>query len=69
MTKITTSLLAILATLLMSACHRVATTDGRDRPVIETIHLETHVTITPERPLDVSVKHPPQPSKEVPPCQ
>ena len=69
MTCLTTPLLTILSTLLMSACHRPATTDGRDGPVIETIHLETHVTVSPERPLDINVSRAAQPSKEVSPCR
>jgi hypothetical protein len=69
MTNITTPPLAILAMLLMSACYRAAPAAIRDKPVIDTIHLETHVTVTPERPLDINVKHAPQPSKEVPPCR
>ena len=69
MTNFTTPLLAILATLLMGACRRPAPTTGRDRPVVDTIHLETHVTVAPEHPLDTNVGHTAQPSKEVPPCR
>ena len=69
MTNITTPLLAILATLSMGACYRPVPTTARDRPVVDTIHLETRVTVTPEHPLDTNVKHTAQPSKEVPPCR
>lgn len=69
MTNITTPLLAILATLMMGACHRAAPAAIRDKPVIETIHLETHVTVAPEHPLDSNSSHAAQPTKEVPPCR
>ena len=69
MTNITTPLLAILATLPMGACYRPAATTAHERPVIETIHLETRVTVTPERPFDINARHAVQPSKEVPPCR
>jgi hypothetical protein len=69
MTNITTPLLAILATLLIGACHRPAIPASRDKPVIDTIHLETHVTVTPECPHDANGSHATKPSKEVPPCR
>ena len=69
MTNITTPLLAILATLMMGACHRAAPAAIRNRPVIDTIHLETHVTVAPERSHDPNASHTAQPSKEVPPCR
>ena len=69
MTNITTPLLAILATLMMGACHRAAPAAIRDKPVIDTIHLETHVTVAPERPLDINASHTAEPSKEVPTCR
>ena len=69
MTNITTPLLAILATLMMGACHRAAPAAIRDKPVIDTIHLETHVTVAPEHSHEINASHAAQPSKEVPPCR
>jgi hypothetical protein len=69
MTNITTQLLAVFATLALCACYRPAPTSERDKPVIETIHLETYVTVTPELPHDTNASPAVQPSKEVPPCR
>jgi hypothetical protein len=69
MTNITTPLLAVLATLFLCACYRSAPTSERDKPVIETIHLETRVTVTTEPLHDTNASHALQPSREVSPCR